>query len=99
MAKAKTSLSKRLMASLLSVLMVFSIVPFSATPVLAATAEHPDAVTLTVKDENGSPVKDAEVAFSVDSVTNGDAWKSETKQSDEYGCVEILPKADFIAMI
>lgn len=97
MAKAKTSLSKRLMASLLSVLMVFSIVPFSATPVLAATAEHPDAVTLTVKDENGSPVKNAEVAFSVDSVTNGDAWKSETKQSDEYGCVEILPKADFIA--
>lgn len=97
MAKAKTSLSKRLMASLLSVLMVFSIVPFSATPVLAATAEHPDAVTLTVKDESGSPVKDAEVAFSVDSVTNGDAWKSETKQSDEYGCVEILSKADFIA--
>ena len=63
MAKAKTNLSKRLIAALLSVLMLLSIVPFSATTALAATNEHPDAVTLTVKDENGSVVEDAEVAF------------------------------------
>lgn len=98
MAKAKTNLSKRLIAALLSVLMLLSIVPFSATTALAATDEHPDAVTLTVKDENGNSIKDAEVAFTIDSQTNGDSWKSGTNlTTDEYGCVEILSKADFIA--
>lgn len=98
MAKAKTKLSKRLIAALLSVLMLLSIVPISATTAFAATDEHPDAVTLTVKDENGSVVEDAEVAFSIDSQTNGDSWKSGTNlTTDEYGCVEILSKADFTA--
>lgn len=98
MAKAKTNLSKRLIAALLSVLMLFSIVPFPATTALAATDEHPDAVTITVKDENGNSIEDAEVAFTIDSQTNGDSWKSETNlTTDEYGCVEILSKADFIA--
>lgn len=98
MAKAKTHLSKRLIAAVLSVLMLLSIVPLSATTAFAATDEHPDAVTLTVKDENGSVVEDAEVAFTIDSQTNGDSWKSETNlTTDEYGCVEILSKADFIA--
>ena len=93
MAKAKTHLSKRLIAALLSVLMLLSILPLSATTAFAAT----DAVTLTVKDENGSSIEDAEVTFTIDSKTNGDSWKSETNQTDEYGCVEILSKADFIA--
>lgn len=97
MAKAKTNLSKRLLAALLSVLMVFSVIPFSATMALAATDEHPNAVTLTVKDEDGNLIENAEVAFTIDSQTNGDLWKSETKQTDEYGCVELLPTADFIA--
>lgn len=98
MAKAKTNLSKRLLAALLSVLMLLSIVPISATTAFAATDEHPDAVTLTVKDENGSVVEDAEVAFTIDSQTNGDSWKSGTNlTTDEYGCVEILSKADFTA--
>lgn len=98
MAKAKTNLSKRLIASLLSVLMVLSIVPVSATTALAATDEHPDAVTITVKDENGNSIENADVAFTIDSQTNGDSWKSETNlTTDGYGCVEILSKADFIA--
>lgn len=98
MAKAKTNLSKRLIAALLSVLMLLSIVPFSATTALAATNEHPDAVTLTVKDENGSSIEGADVTFTIDSQTNGDSWKSGTNlTTDEYGCVEILSKADFTA--
>lgn len=98
MAKAKTNLSKRLIAALLSVLMLLSIVPFSATTALAATNEHPDAVTLTVKDENGSSIEGADVTFTIDSQTNGDSWKSGTNlTTDEYGCVEILSKAEFIA--
>lgn len=97
MAKAKTNLSKRLLAALLSVVMVFSVIPFSATMALAATDEHPDAVTLTVKDEAGNFIENADVAFTIDSQTNGDLWKSETKQTDKNGCVELLPTADFIA--
>lgn len=97
MAKAKTNLSKRLLAALLSVVMVFSVIPFSATMALAATDEHPNAVTLTVKDEAGNFIENAEVAFTIDSQTNGDLWKSETKQTDKNGCVELLPTADFIA--
>lgn len=97
MAKAKTNLSKRLLAALLSVVMVFSVIPFSATMALAATDEHPDAVTLTVKDEAGNFIENAEVAFTIDSQTNGDLWKSETKQTDKNGCVELLPTADFTA--
>jgi hypothetical protein len=87
-----------LIAALLSVLMLLSIVPFSATTALAATNEHPDAVTLTVKDENGSSIEGADVTFTIDSQTNGDSWKSGTNlTTDEYGCVEILSKADFTA--
>lgn len=98
MAKTKTNRSKRLIAALVSVLMVFSIVPFSAITALAATDKHPDAVTMTVQDEEGNTVQDAEVAFTIDSETNGDSWKSETNlTTDAYGCVEILSKADFLA--
>ena len=97
MSNVKCKTSSRLLATILSLVMVLSMFPIAGTAVLAATNEHPDAVTITVKDDNGSVVEDAEVAFTIDSQTNGDLWKSETKQTDEYGCVEILPKADFIA--
>lgn len=97
MTKAKTNLSERLIATLLSVFMVFSMLPFSTITAIAATDEHPDAVTITVKDENGSPVKDADVTFTLDSILNGDEWKHETKQTDEYGCVEVMSKSDFVA--
>lgn len=97
MAKAKTTFSKRFLAVVLSVLMVFTALPFSMTTALAATKQHPDAVTITVKDENGEPLEGADVTFTIDSVTNGDEWKKGTEKTDSDGCVEVLPKADFVA--
>ena len=80
MSNVKCKTSSRLLATILSLVMVLSMFPIAGTAVLAATNEHPDAVTITVKDDNGSVVEDAEVAFTIDSQTNGDLWKSETKQ-------------------
>lgn len=93
MTKQKFSLSKRLLAVVLSILMVFSI---PVTTVFAATAQHPDAVTITVTDEEGKPVEGAEVSFVIDSVTNGDLWKQGTEKTDSDGVVEVLPKAEFV---
>lgn len=97
MAKTKTTFSKRLLAVVLSVLMVFTALPFSMTTALAATEQHPDAVTITVKDETGEPLEGADVIFTIDSVANGDEWKKGTEKTDSDGCVEVLPKADFVA--
>lgn len=97
MDKAKTSLSKRLVAGVLSVLMLIGIVPVSAITAVAATDGHPDAVTITVKDENQQPVQNADVQFTIDSVKNGAGWKTGTKKTDAQGCVEVLLKADFVA--
>lgn len=97
MAKTKTTFSKRFLAVVLSVLMVFTALPFSMTTALAATEQHPDAVTITVKDETGEPLEGADVIFTIDSATNGDEWKKGTEKTDSDGCVEVLPKADFVA--
>lgn len=97
MAKTKTTFSKRFLAVVLSVLMVFTALPFSMTTALAATEQHPDAVTITVKDETGEPLEGADVIFTIDSVANGDEWKKGTEKTDSDGCVEVLPKADFVA--
>lgn len=97
MAKTKTTFSKRFLAVVLSVLMVFTALPFSMTTALAATEQHPDAVTITVKDETGEPLEGADVIFTIDSAANGDEWKKGTEKTDSDGCVEVLPKADFVA--
>lgn len=97
MAKTKTTFSKRFLAVVLSVLMVFTALPFSMTTALAATEQHPDAVTITVKDETREPLEGADVIFTIDSAANGDEWKKGTEKTDSDGCVEVLPKADFVA--
>lgn len=95
MAKAKNNLSRRLLAAVLSILLVLSTIPFSMTAVLAATDENPYAgVTVTVKD-GSNPVKNAKVEFSIDSKVNGASWKTGTVQTDEFGCAEILSTTDY----
>jgi len=92
----KSKFSSKVIASILSLMMVISIFPLSGN-VYAATAEHPDAVTITVVDDKGQPIKDASVVFVVDSVANGDAYISETKKTDETGIVEIMASDAFVA--
>lgn len=97
MSNVQSKTSHRLLAALLSIAMVFSMLPFTMVA-HAATTEHPDAVTITVVDEeNGQAVKDASVAITVDSVSNGDAYISETKETDDYGVVEVMASSDFVA--
>lgn len=92
----KSKFSSKVIASILSLMMVISIFPLSGN-VYAATAEHPDAVTITVVDDKGQPIKDASVVFVVDSVANGDAYISETKKTDETGVVEVMVSDAFVA--
>lgn len=97
MSNIKSKTSSRLLAAFLSLVMVLSMLPITSLTALAATTEHPNAVTITVKDEDGNPVKGASVAFVIDSVINGDAYKEDTKATDDNGVVEVMTSDDFVA--
>lgn len=63
MSNVKRKASHRLLAALLSIAMVFSMIPFSMVA-YAATTSHPDAVTVTVVDDvTGEPIEDAKVTY------------------------------------
>lgn len=93
MSNVKSKLSNRLIAAFLSVIMVIGMIPMSATPVFAATVEHPDAVTISVTDETGAAVEGATVTYTIHSDENGDTSGSGT--TDQYGCVVVLPKEQY----
>ncbi len=97
MSEVKSNLSSRLLAAFLSVIMVFSIIPFTAFTAFAATTEHPDAVTISIVDEDGAAVQGATVQFAIDSVANGEDYITKTETTDANGCVEIMSSADFVA--
>lgn len=61
--KSKTS---KVMAFILAACMLLSMVPVSLITVFAATANHPDGVTITVVDDvTGEPIEGAEVNYSI----------------------------------
>lgn len=65
MSNVKSKASHRLLAALLSIAMVFSMIPFSMVA-YAATSNHPDGVTITVVDDvTGEPIEGAEVNYSI----------------------------------
>ena len=97
MSNFKRKFSNRLLAAILSLVMVLSMFPITGLTALAATAEHPDAVTITVVDNDGLPVKDATVAYTINSVLNGEAFITDSKTTDGNGVVEVLPSSDFVA--
>lgn len=97
MIKIKSKTSSRLLAAFLSLVMVLSMLPITSLTASAATIEHPDAVTITVKDEDGQPVKDALVAYVIDSVINGDAYLNGTLTTNDNGVVEVMASDDFVA--
>lgn len=97
MSNIKSKTSSRLLAAFLSLVMVLSMLPITSLTASAATTEHPDAVTITVKDEDGQPVKDASVAYVIDSVINGDAYLNGTLTTDDNGVVEVMASDDFVA--
>lgn len=81
MSRTRVKLRDRFLAALLSVLMIFAMMPVTTLQALAATTEYPEMFTVTVKDGE-NPVKDATVNIrSVD--TN---WELNlTAQTDANG--------------
>lgn len=66
MSNIKSKASHRLLAVFLSFVMVFSMIPFSTMVAYAATATHPDAVTVTVVDDvTGEPIEGAKVTYTI----------------------------------
>ncbi len=97
MNNVKCKMLCRLLSVILSITIVFSVIPFSMIT-YAAMPEHQDSVTITVVDKDTSQViKDAMVEFVVDSVVNGKNYIIDSKITDENGVIEVMPKADFIS--
>lgn len=95
MRNIKGRISSRLLAILLSIIMIFSILPVSVVA-QAATESHPDVVTISVTDKNGQPIVDASVSFVIDSNANGNEYIKDTKQTDEFGVVEVISSELFV---
>lgn len=85
MSNVKSKASHRLLAALLSVVMVFSMIPFSMVA-HAATTEYPDAFTVSVKDENGDAVEGATVEVS-SADTNWELFKSGTTDANGVAAI------------
>ena len=97
MSNAKTSISRRFLAALLSFVLVLGLLPTSTLTAFAATAEHPDAITVSVTDQDGKALAGVTVAYSVSSTANGDDYASGTVTTDANGCVEVLAKDKYVA--
>lgn len=85
MSNVKSKASHRLLAALLSIAMVFSMIPFSMVA-HAATTEYPDAFTVSVKDENGDAVEGATVEVS-SADTNWELFKSGTTDANGVAAI------------
>lgn len=97
MSKVQSKLSSRLLAALLTVVMVLSMLPISAIPAFAATGDHTDwGVSITVKDDNGEPLPGATVTYHIDSVANGADFETGTATTDAAGSVEVLTKDKYV---
>ena len=85
----KKKITQKALAVMTATAMVFQYIPMSVT-VFAATEEHPDVATITVKDSEGNPIKDATVKLKTKNESDAEYSESEVT-TDEYGTVEILP--------
>ena len=54
MSRTRVKLRDRFLAALLSVLMIFAMMPVTTLQAFAATTEYPDAYTVTVTDGENS---------------------------------------------
>lgn len=78
-------------------MLVLGLLPTSTLTAFAATAEHPDAITVSVTDQDGKALAGVTVAYSVSSTANGDDYASGTVTTDANGCVEVLAKDKYVA--
>lgn len=90
---SKKNWFSRVMAMIMAVLLIVTAVPSSVLIVHAQTSEHPNYVTVTVKDESGNAISGATVTYTIEEKpegTNGFSTISTSGTTDNYGTVEIL---------
>ena len=94
--KENRKIGSRVLAAVLSILMVLSLVPMSTWTVLAATPEYPETVTITVKDEAGQALSGATVDYKINSVINGEEYQKNTVLTDDNGVAAVLASGDYV---
>lgn len=93
MSKVKSKMTKRVFAGTMAFLMLLSLLPM---PVVTK-AEITDAITITVKDENGDAVEGATVEIVIDYTNEGVEDVTETETTDADGMVLVMSNNDFAA--
>lgn len=90
----KSRATNRWIAMCLSLVMMFSMIPFPVE-IQAATAEHPDAVTITVLNEEERPIPNASVTMTVISNVNSTEVVNTTVETDANGVVDVITSDEF----
>ena len=93
----KNKFGDRLIAIILSLVMILGIVPIPVLQTDAATSEHPSAVTITVKDQEGNPLSGVKISYKIDSKKNPDSFRPMEKETGADGTVEILSSSEFVS--
>lgn len=86
------NVSRRVMAILLSAIMILGMVPLSLFTVFAATTNHPDAVTVTVVDDvTGEPIEGAKVTYVIyDNDIGEDMTGADDEPTDANGEIVVF---------
>ena len=63
---SKKNWFSRVMAMLMAMMLIVTAVPSSVLIVHAQTSEHPNYVTVTVKDESGNAISGATVTYTIE---------------------------------
>ena len=92
----RKKLTQKILSTFMAVIMIMSFIPLSTLHVDAATDEHPDAITVTVKDVENSPVEGVSIVYQIDSATDGEAKYKGTATTDQTGTAEILQASQYV---
>lgn len=96
---SKKNWFSRVMAMLMAMMLIVTAVPSSVLIVHAQTTEHPNYVTVTVKDESGNAISGATVTYTIEEKpegTNGFSTISTSGTTDSYGTIEILDSTQWV---
>ena len=96
---SKNNWFSRVMAMLMAFMLIVTAVPSSVLIVHAQTTEHPNYVTVTVKDVSGNTISGATVTYTIEEKPegeNGFSTISTSGTTDSYGTVEILDSTQWV---
>lgn len=94
--KMHSRIANRICAAVLSMMMVLSLIPVSTLTVSAATDAHPNAVTISVVNQNGEPLAGAAVNYTVVSSADSSKVKEETGElTDGKGVLEVMSADEY----